>query len=101
MGRWVPPLLILKGEFEMENNEQDLTVGNVPKKLIQFALPLSTPSGYRVLGIGEFQSVTSNLQVYNAWINGNYVNAYIRNMAVNTDYKDQMIAVQLYFIRNI
>lgn len=24
----------------MENNEQDLTVGNVPKKLIQFALPL-------------------------------------------------------------
>lgn len=40
VGRWVPPLLILKGEFEMENNEQDLTVGNVPKKLIQFALPL-------------------------------------------------------------
>lgn len=40
MGRWVPPLLILKGEFEMENNEQDLTVGNVPKKLIQFAVPL-------------------------------------------------------------
>lgn len=40
MGRWVPPLLILKGEFEMENNEQDLTVGNVPKKLIQFAFPL-------------------------------------------------------------
>lgn len=64
-------------------------------------IPFSTPSGYRVLGIGEFESITSNLRVYNAWINGNYVNAYIRNMAVNTDYKDQMIAVQLYFIRNI
>lgn len=46
-------------------------------------------------------SVTSNLRVYNAWINGNYVNAYIRNMAVNTDYKDQTITVQLYFLRNI
>ena len=40
VGRWVPPLLFLKGEFQMENNEQDLTVGNVPKKLIQFAFPL-------------------------------------------------------------
>ena len=74
-----------------------INAGDTPN----ITIPFSTPSGYRVLGIGEFQSVTSNLRVYNAWINGNYVNAYIRNMAVNTDYKDQTITVQLYFLRNI
>ncbi|MBS7007434.1 hypothetical protein [Anaerostipes sp.] len=64
-------------------------------------IPFTTPSGYRILGIGEFKSETSNLRVYNAWIDGNYVNAYIRNMAVNTNYTDQTIVAQLYFIRNI
>lgn len=40
MGVWMPLLLFLKGLFRMENQEQDLTVGSVPGKLIRFAVPL-------------------------------------------------------------
>lgn len=32
--------IFLKGLFDVENQEQDLTVGSVPQKLIRFALPL-------------------------------------------------------------
>jgi putative MATE family efflux protein len=34
------PFAILKGLFNMKNQEQDLTVGSVPQKLIRFAVPL-------------------------------------------------------------
>ena len=46
----------------MENNEQDLTVGNVPKKLIQFALPL--------LGANLLQSFYSLVDM---WVVGRIV----------------------------
>lgn len=78
-----PLLLFFERTIEMNNQEQDLTVGSVPKKLIWFALPLfganllqSFYSIVDMLVVGRFVGKAGLAAISNA----SMISFIIRNM---------------------
>ena len=83
----------------LQRSDISIPAGGTPE--YQFAYDL--PSGYKVLGLGGFACTTSNLSVFNAYVDeaNRRVRCYIRNYTVSTNYNNQTVKFYIYYIRNI
>lgn len=83
----------------LQRSDISIPAGGTPE--YQFAYNL--PAGYKVLGFGGFACTTSNLSVYNAYVDeaNRQVRCYIRNYAASANYNNQTIKFYIYYIRNI
>ena len=83
----------------LQRSDISIPAGGTPE--YQFAYDL--PAGYKVLGLGGFACTTSNLSVYNAYVDeaNRRVRCYIRNYATSANYNNQTIKFYIYYIRNI
>lgn len=83
----------------LQRSDITVSAGGTP----EYQFTYNLPAGYKVLGFGGFACNTSNLSVYNAYVDeaNSRVKCYIRNYAVSTNYSNQTIKFYIYYIRNL
>lgn len=83
----------------LQRSDISVPAGGTP----EYKFAYSLPAGYKVLGFGGFACTTSNVSVYNAYLDeaNRQVRCYIRNYAASANYNNQTIKFYIYYVRNI
>lgn len=83
----------------LQRSDISVPAGGTP----EYKFAYSLPAGYKVLGFGGFACTTSNVSVYNAYLDeaNRQVRCYIRNYSASANYNNQTIKFYIYYVRNI